>query len=99
MPDPNQSQTYPQPTCTHKPEDFSQPSINAGQRKINYKLSEVDMKLVQALKSLRDAVQKLSNTTTADIVAANKAISEADELSWKVAEIIPPGCDPGSGPG
>ena len=93
---------YPQPTCTHDPEDFHQRAINSGQRKINYKLTVVDKKLIEALKSLRDAVEKLANPTnpnnstnaiSADINAASNLILHADDLRRKVAEVKPPGCD------
>ena len=84
--------TY-QPNCTHDPEDFHQRAINRGQRKINYKLNVVDMKLVEALKSLRDAVAGLTNSANPQIIAASSAIAVADELSKVVADIRPPGCD------
>ena len=85
--------TYTQPNCTHDPEDFSQLAINRGQRKINYKLTVVDKKLIDALKALVAALAKLPNPPQAEITAASIAIKEAEDVNKIVAEHRPPGCD------
>ena len=84
---------YGNPTCTHDPDDFGQLSINRGQRKINYKLNVVDMKVIEALKALRDAVANLTNSANPHINTATSAIAMADEISKVVADIRPPGCE------
>lgn len=82
---------YPQ-TTKYNPEDFSQRAINRGQRRINYELNQVDKKLADALKALRDAVARLPGGPLPEIATATQAISEAEEISATVADIIPPGC-------
>ena len=86
---------YPQPTCTHDPDDFSQQAINRGQRQINYKFTEVEKKLVEALNSLIDAVENIPGCDKAKIDEASNAAAKAEELRAKVAETRPPGCEPG----
>ncbi len=85
--------TYTQPTCTHDPDDFHQTAINHGQRKINYKLTVVDEKLIEAVKQLINAIARLPNPPQAEITAASMAMTQAKELNVKVAEVKPPGCD------
>ena len=86
--------TYTQQNCTHDPEDFCQLAINRGQRKINYQLSVVDEKLIEAVKALITAIAGLPNPPQDAITAASMAIARAKEVSDKVAETRPPGCDP-----
>ena len=86
--------TYTQPTCTHDPDDFHQRAINHGQRKINYKLTVVDEKLIEAVKALIKAIAGLPNPPQDAITAASMAIAQAKEVSDRVAETRPPGCDP-----
>jgi hypothetical protein len=76
----------------YEPGDFSQPAINEGQRRINYELVEADKKLIEALKKVRDVLATLPGCRESDLAAITKAISEADEISDSVADIIPPGC-------
>ena len=85
--------TYTQPNCTHNPEDFHQLAINRGQRKINYKLTVVDKKLIEALKALVGALAKLPTPPQAEITAVSIAIKEAEDINKIVAELRPPGCD------
>ena len=85
--------TYTQPNCTHDPEDFCQLAINRGQRKINYKLTVVDKKLIEALKAVVGALAKLPNPPQEAITAASIAIKEAEDVNKIVAEFRPPGCD------
>lgn len=84
---------YPQPACTHDPDDFSQQAINRGQRQINYKFTEVEQKLVEALNSLIDAVENIPGCDKAKIDEASNATAKAEELRAKVAETRPPGCE------
>jgi hypothetical protein len=86
---------YPQPTCTHDPDDFSQQAINRGQRIINYKFTEVEQKLVEALNSLIDAVENIPGCVKEKIDEANNATTAAEELRKNVAEVRPPGCEAG----
>lgn len=85
--------TYTQQTCTHDPEDFHQLAINRGQRKINYKLTVVDKKLIEALKAVVGALAKLPTPPQAEITAASIAIKEAEDVNKIIAEQRPPGCD------
>ena len=102
---PNQSQnTYKAPrngqavdpptACTHKPEDFSQPAINRGQRRINYELVVVDQKLAKALEALKCAIAGTPGFEDVDFDAFEGAISDVYQTSSKVAGHVPPGCDP-----
>ena len=84
---------YPQPTCTHDPDDFHQRAVNRGQRKINYKLAKVDEYLIEAVKQLINAIAKLPNPPQTEITAACMAMTQAKALNEKVAEVKPPGCD------
>lgn len=85
--------TYAQPNCTHDPEDFHQLAINRGQRKINYKLTVADKKLIEALKAVVGALAKLPTPPQTEITAASMAIKEAEDVNKVVAEFRPPGCD------
>jgi len=78
----------------YTPQDFSQSAINNGQRKINFALTVVDVKLVEAIKALRDAVAALPAAHNINLEALNKAIADVYQTSEKVASIKPPGCDP-----
>lgn len=87
--------TYTQQNCTHDPEDFHQLAINRGQRKINYKLTVVDAKLIEAVKALINAIAGLPNPPQQLITEASMAITQAKEVNDMVASIRPPGCDGG----
>jgi len=78
-------------------EDFSQSAINNGQRKINFALTVVDVKLVKAIEALRDAIATLPAAHHMNLEALNQAITEVYRTSDKVASIKPPGCDPTGG--
>lgn len=90
----SKSQNLAQPNCTHDPDDFSQLAINRGQRVINYKFTEVEEKLVEALNSLIDAVKNIPGCVKEKIDATTNATAEAEKIRSKIAEIRPPGCDP-----
>ena len=89
------SPKYPQPACTHDPDDFSQQAINRGQRIINYKFTEVEHKLVEAINALIDAVENIPGCVKEKIDEATSAIAVAEDLRAKVAETRPPGCETG----
>ena len=63
------------------PQDFSQQAINRGQQHINYELTVVNRKIVEALKSLTDAIANLPRSTDIDLAEVDRAISEASEAS------------------
>ena len=77
----------------YRPEDFSQEAINRGQRKINYALTTVDVKLIRVLEELKNAIATGPGGNKVDFAAVDAAISEAAKTSKRVAEIKPPGCD------
>ena len=88
---------HTQPGTTHMeyaPEDFSQAAINRGQRQINYALTVVDKKIINAIKALKNAIAASPAGRDIDFEAVDDAISEAYETGGRVADIKPPGCDP-----
>ena len=79
---------------------YSQDEINKGQRRINYELCEVDSKLLEALNALlcllkepRTPPQISQGLRQADFSTVEAAISAATDISEKVADIKPPGCE------
>lgn len=82
--------TYPQ--RNYKLEDFSQPAINRGQQQINYLITVVDYKIVEALKQVSNAVAKCASNGRVDLGALDKAIADVSEATKEVATIFPPGC-------
>jgi len=74
-------------------EDYTQPAINRGQRKINYGLSMVDEKLIKALEELMVAIANTPGLTRMNLDLTKAAIQEAAHVSEHVADIRPPGCD------
>lgn len=72
-------------------EDFSQNRINRGQQRINYLITDVDRKIVDALKQLSDAVGKLADNKV-DVGPVNNAIKEVSAATDKIAGEFPPGC-------
>lgn len=77
----------------YAPEDFSQAAINRGQRQINYALTVVDQQLVNALKALKNAIAASPAGREIEFAAVDRAINEVIEVSERVADIKPPGCD------
>jgi hypothetical protein len=73
-------------------EDFSQNRINLGQRKINYLVTEVDERIVDALKELSYALAKLAGEKV-DLRQVDRAIEEVSTAAKKVAGEFPPGCE------
>ena len=79
----------------YRPQDYTQDQVNAGQRKINYAITQADKKLVDVLNIMKEAIQlphgqrqtqKYDEKICTAIDAAIKAINH-------VASIRPPGCD------
>ena len=77
----------------YAPEDFSQLAINRGQRKINYAHTVVDEKIAKAIQALRNAIASSPAGQGIDFDAVDEAINEVHEVSGRVADIKPPGCD------
>jgi hypothetical protein len=75
-------------------EDFSQQAINRGQQKINYLITVVDEKIVEALKELSYAVAKLAGRDI-DLRALDKAINQVSVATKEIAGPFPPGCGDG----
>ena len=73
-------------------EDFSQQAINRGQVEINSYLQETNEKIIDALKQLKTAVEKLSSHGAVDLKALEDAITKVDDANKKVAGPFPPGC-------
>jgi len=79
------------PGKEYKLEDFSQQAINRGQQEINYLITAVDEKIVDALKQLSYAVAKLAGDKV-DLKPVDRAIEEVSAAADKVAGEFPPGC-------
>ena len=75
-------------------EDFSQQPINRGQQEINYLITKVDEKIIDALKQVSSAVAKLASGGDVDLGPLDKAIKEVSEATKNVAGPFPPGCGP-----
>jgi hypothetical protein len=75
-------------------EDFSQQAINRGQQKINYLITVVDEKIVEALKELSYAVAKLAGRDI-DLKALDNAINQVSAATKEIAGPFPPGCGDG----
>ena len=81
----------------YRPEDYTPGQINAGQRKVNYALTEADEKIVDILKIVKIAILAPHGQMHTYIAQIDAAIEAATKAIDHVAEIIPPGCDPGPG--
>lgn len=73
----------------YDPEDFSQLAINRGQRRINYELVVVTLRLADAFEKL---VEKLSAGDKAKFKEVGNLIEGARQTAKAVADIKPPGC-------
>jgi len=76
-----------------------QEDFNAGQKKINGALCEVDSRVISTLKEILGVVKIVSalppvqpHLRDFDFKPLEDAIKEAEYYSKKVAEITPPGC-------
>jgi hypothetical protein len=81
-------------TYEYHPEHYTQVGINAGQRKINFALTEADRKLVAVLEALKNAIIEPPGQSQRNVADIQAAIEAAITAINKVAEITPPGCDP-----
>jgi len=78
---------------------YTQEQINAGQRKINGALVEVDRRVIYAFKDLLAIVRTITalppiapHFKDFDFTSLEAALKEAGLLSHQVADINPPGC-------
>ena len=78
-----------------------QEEFNAGQRKVNGALCEVDSRVILTIKEILEVVKVVAKIPTVaphvkgvDFNSLEKAIEEAEYFSRKVADINPPGCAP-----
>ena len=78
---------------------YTQEQINAGQKKINGALVEVDRKVIYAFKEILAIVRTITalppiapHFRDFDFTSLEAALKEAGYDSHKVAEITPPGC-------
>ena len=78
-------------TPSYDPEDYSQKAINRGQRRINYELVEAIKKLADALDKM---IEKSSPGDPNKFKEVSDLVSAAREIAEGVADIRPPGCDP-----
>jgi hypothetical protein len=81
-------------TQYYNPRDFTPEQVDAGQRKVNYALTEASRKLVAVLVAVKNAINVPPGQMQQGIADIERAIDEASAAINKVAEIIPPGCDP-----
>lgn len=85
------SATTQQPV--YDPRNHSQDEINAGQRKINFALTQADLALIKVLTLLKEAIQAPPGKVQAHADEICKAIDAATKVINHVASIRPPGCD------
>ena len=78
-------------TTKYGPDDFSQQAINRGQRRINFDLVVVTLKLADALDKL---IERLSPGDKEKYKDVYDLVSTARKVAEAVADIRPPGCDP-----
>ena len=77
----------------YRPEEYSQDQVNEGQRKINYALTKVDEKLLNALIALKDSLDAGPAHRQRHLDDLEAAITDLSNTIKRVAEIKPPGCD------
>lgn len=65
-----------------------------GQARINGELCRVDWRIVEALRAVQAALAACPGCAGVDLTALTNAINAAEEISAKVADIKPPGCNP-----
>lgn len=82
----------------YRPENFTQGQINAGQRKINFALTQADEHLVAVLTILKCMIQAGPGHAHTYEDAIDAALKAATRAINHVAEIRPPGCDTGGQP-
>ena len=80
-------------TDYYDPKLYSADDVNAGQRKINFALTQVDEKLVAVLIAVANALKEPPGEARNHVPAIEAGIREADRILKHVASIRPPGCD------
>jgi DNA topoisomerase VI subunit B len=78
----------------------TQDEINYGQARINFELCEVDINVIETLKMIVDALKKIKalpplthDLQSIDLNKLEASLSKAYNISKKVADIKPPGCE------
>jgi len=78
----------------------TQDEINHGQRRINFELCEVDFNVIESLKMIVETLKKVQalpplshDLQSIDFNKIEAALSKASNISKKVADIKPPGCE------
>jgi hypothetical protein len=78
---------------------YTQEQINAGQKKINGALVEVDRRVIYAFKDMLAIVRTITalppiapHFKDFDFTSLEAALKEAGYLSHQIADINPPGC-------
>ena len=95
--DPTNMQEEQNPSYTHseyKLEDFSQQRINKGQQKINYLITVVGERVVDALNQVSKALEKVGPSGQVNVGPLDDAIKAVSEATEKIAGEFPPGCGP-----
>jgi hypothetical protein len=85
-----------EPPYTHRQyalEDFSQQRINRGQQKINYLITVVDDRIVDALNQVSHALAKLGAGDQVNTGSLDAAINEVSKATKEIAGEFPPGCE------
>ena len=83
----------PNEAHVYKPRDCTQDEINAGQRQVNFALTQVDKALIEVLTLLKEAIQAPPGRARNYADEISKAIDAATEAINQVASIRPPGGD------
>ncbi len=83
----------------------TQAQINYGQRQVNYCLTEIDLKVIEVLKTLVETLKTLTTHQSEpvrikdlDFSSIEAAVEKAHEISERVADIRPPGCEDPANP-
>ena len=77
----------------YRPQDYNQNQVNAGQRKINFAITQAERKLVDVLTIMKDALQAPPGQTRTYVDRISEAIDAARTAINHIAGIRPPGCD------
>ena len=77
----------------YRPQDYDQPQVNAGQRKINFAITQAERKLVDVLTIMKDALHAPPGQAKTYVDQISRAIDAATTAINHVASIRPPGCD------
>ena len=76
-------------------QEYTHDQIFYGQKKVNGQLCRVDWRLIQALNVVYEIFESLHPPVRLELLEnLKRAIKEADDVSMRVADIRPPGCEP-----